>query len=135
MLFKPPHSPSYQQSLFSTYLFGFLLPTYSLLFPFSSTTNTMSDLDHAKYLLSIPSVRARSSLLFSKVVQDPNEACTNFTVDFSKVDSVVDFIINLIKRDYGTNFASIPLMAACSTLMSTVLTASALWLNLESQGC
>lgn len=69
----------------------------------------MSDSDHVKYLLSIPSVRARSSLLFQKVLDSPSdEACTNFTVSLDKVDSVVDYIVKLINRDYGTNYDQIP---------------------------
>lgn len=79
----------------------------------------MTDLDtiHAKYLLSIPSVRDRSSILFKKILNKDNNndtssssssILTNFIVDFSKVDDVVDFIVSLINRDYGTNYSSIP---------------------------
>lgn len=59
----------------------------------------------AKYLLSIPSVRARTQVLFQKVLDNK---LTNFEVNLTKVPEVVKFIVDLIARDYGTNYESIP---------------------------
>lgn len=64
-----------------------------------------SDSERAKYLLSIPAVRERTKLVFDKVLENK---LTNFNVDLSKVPAVVDYVVKLINRDYGTDYASIP---------------------------
>lgn len=66
----------------------------------------MSDTSHAVYLLSIPSVRERASKVFDKATAAG--ASTNFLVDLAKVPAVVDFVVGLIARDYGTDYAAIP---------------------------
>lgn len=64
-----------------------------------------SDADRATYLLSIPSVRERTKLVFARVLA--NEL-TNFDVDLAQVPAVIDYVAKLINRDYGTDYASIP---------------------------
>lgn len=59
-----------------------------------------------KYLLSINSVRERSKKVFqSKVLEND---LTNFNVDLTKVEPMVEYVLKLIQRDYGTNYGSIP---------------------------
>ncbi|CAN6665640.1 hypothetical protein TRVA0_037S00650 [Trichomonascus vanleenenianus] len=59
----------------------------------------------AAYLKSIQSVRERSSIVFDKALK--NELKT-FDVDLKRIDPTVDYLIKLMKRDYGDDFASIP---------------------------
>ena len=65
----------------------------------------MTDVEKAKYLLTIPSVRARTKLVFDKALENK---LINFEVDLTKIPDVVDFIVKLISRDYGSNYSSIP---------------------------
>ncbi|KAF5094560.1 hypothetical protein D0Z03_002038 [Geotrichum reessii] len=59
----------------------------------------------SQYLLSIPSVRERCSIVFAKAL---NNELTNFDTDLSKIPDLVDFLGQIIARDYGTDYASIP---------------------------
>lgn len=59
----------------------------------------------SQYLLSIPSVRERCSLVFAKALS--NEL-TNFDTDLAKIPSLVDYLSQIIARDYGTDYTSIP---------------------------
>lgn len=65
-----------------------------------------SEYDQARYLLSIPSVRERTSIVFEKAIAKGSS--TNFEVNLSQVDSVVDFVCKLINRDYGNRYSTIP---------------------------
>jgi hypothetical protein len=58
-----------------------------------------------QYLLSIESVRERCRIVFDKAVQSK---LTNFDVDMSQLDDVVDYTVEVIKQDFGHNFDSIP---------------------------
>lgn len=59
----------------------------------------------SQYLLSIPSVRERCSIVFAKAL---NNELNNFDTDLSKIPDLVDYLGQIIARDYGTDFASIP---------------------------
>lgn len=66
----------------------------------------MTDTQHAKYLLSIPSVRERAQSVFAKATTTGHG--TAFTIDMTRVPDVVDCVVRLIARDYGTDYAAIP---------------------------
>jgi hypothetical protein len=57
------------------------------------------------YLRSLPAVRDRCSLVYR---QAESHALQYWTVDFSKLPSIVDFCAKLLTRDFGSDFASIP---------------------------
>ena len=62
----------------------------------------------ADYLLTIASVRAKSTPIFQLALEDD---LTNFDSHFddaSKLDSCLDFIVSLINRDFGKDYNSIP---------------------------
>lgn len=57
------------------------------------------------YLRSLPAVRQRSQLVYTLAQQDQLEF---FTLHEDKLDEVVDYCIEVIKKDYGEDYASIP---------------------------
>ncbi|ANB13124.1 hypothetical protein AWJ20_1405 [Sugiyamaella lignohabitans] len=59
----------------------------------------------ADYLLSIESVRPRCKIVFEKALVNQ---LTNFDVDLSKLDGLVDYTIKTIQDDFGTAYDKIP---------------------------
>lgn len=57
------------------------------------------------YLRSLPSIRQRSSLVYSLARQDKLQ---HFTLHEDKLDTVVDYCIGVMKRDYGEDYEKIP---------------------------
>jgi hypothetical protein len=57
------------------------------------------------YLRSLPSIRQRSSLIYSLALADKLQ---HFTLHEDKLDTVVDYCIRVIKRDYGEDYGKIP---------------------------
>lgn len=57
------------------------------------------------YLRSLPSIRQRSQLIYSLARQDKLQ---HFTLHEDKLDTVVDYCIGVIKRDYGEDYEKIP---------------------------
>jgi hypothetical protein len=57
------------------------------------------------YLRSLPSIRQRSSLIYSLALADKLQ---HFTLHEDKLDTVVDYCIKVIKRDYGEDYEKIP---------------------------
>lgn len=70
----------------------------------SSPSDTVSPA--VAYLRTLPAVRERCSKIFAAAAA--NGGLEYFTYDASKEDAVADYCINIIKRDFGTNYASIP---------------------------
>ncbi|KAK9247378.1 hypothetical protein V1506DRAFT_532502 [Lipomyces tetrasporus] len=61
--------------------------------------------DTAAYLRTLPAIRERTRLVMEKA--KVNEL-SNFTVDFAKLDKAVEFVANIIKRDFAPNYSKIP---------------------------
>ncbi|KAK9457477.1 hypothetical protein V1511DRAFT_520381 [Dipodascopsis uninucleata] len=61
--------------------------------------------DPVVYLRSLKAVRERSRLVLEKA--KANEL-TNFDVDLSKFDATVEYVANIIKRDFGSDYGVIP---------------------------
>lgn len=57
------------------------------------------------YLLTLPSVRERSSAVFA---QAKVNKLTNFTADFDKLPAVAEYVHKLIERDYNSDASKIP---------------------------
>lgn len=57
------------------------------------------------YLHSLPSIRQRSGLIYSLALADKLQ---HFTLHEDKLDTVVDYCIKVIKRDYGADYQKIP---------------------------
>jgi hypothetical protein len=57
------------------------------------------------YLRSLPSIRQRSQLVYSLALADKLQ---HFTLHEDKLDTVVDYCIRVIKRDYGEDYEKIP---------------------------
>lgn len=64
-----------------------------------------SDISHAKYLRDIKSVRERASIVFGKA---QSNKLNHFDVDLTKLDSVVDYVVDVINKDFANNYDSIP---------------------------
>ncbi|SNX83179.1 related to protein urg3 [Melanopsichium pennsylvanicum] len=70
----------------------------------SCPTSTVSPA--VAYLRTLPAVRERCSKIFNAVAI--NGEGEYFTYDASKEQAVADYCINIIHRDFGTNYSSIP---------------------------
>jgi hypothetical protein len=68
-------------------------------------TSTTSSTDKISYLRSLPSIRERCQRVFSLAEESKLEY---WTLDLSQEPKIVDFVCELIARDYGTDYASIP---------------------------
>ncbi|KAF1814062.1 hypothetical protein P152DRAFT_303218 [Eremomyces bilateralis CBS 781.70] len=62
-------------------------------------------IDPVKYLKSIYAVRERTRLVLETAKRNQLK---HFTVDLGKFDDAVSYVVAIIKRDYGSDFASIP---------------------------
>lgn len=65
------------------------------------------------YLLTLPSVRDRSTAVFNQAKVDK---LTNFTADFEKLPAVAEYVHKLIERDYQSDASRIPLTDDGNTL-------------------
>lgn len=63
------------------------------------------DIEKIKNLLKIQSVRERTAPIFQLALQNNLDY---FNVDLSKVDTVVDFVTDVINRDFGGKYSTIP---------------------------
>ncbi|SJX61787.1 uncharacterized protein SRS1_12771 [Sporisorium reilianum f. sp. reilianum] len=70
----------------------------------SAAASTVSP--HVAYLRTLPAVRERCYKIFDSAAAAG--AGEYFTYDASKEDAVADYCINIIQRDYGTDYAAIP---------------------------
>ncbi|KAI9721682.1 MAG: hypothetical protein M1828_005050 [Chrysothrix sp. TS-e1954] len=61
--------------------------------------------DPVGYLRSLNAVRERSSLVYSKALSNQ---LTHFKVDMGKFEETAAYVVSIIKRDYGSDYASIP---------------------------
>ncbi|BGP15099.1 hypothetical protein JCM10213_006568 [Rhodosporidiobolus nylandii] len=64
-----------------------------------------SSADKIAYLRSLPSIRHRCSKVFALAEQGKLDY---WTLDLSQEDKIVDFVCELIARDYGNDYDSIP---------------------------
>lgn len=64
-----------------------------------------SSQEQIAYLRSLPSIRDRCSQVFALAEEDKLEY---WSVDLAQEASIVDFVCELIARDYGTDYNSIP---------------------------
>ncbi|GAA5902917.1 hypothetical protein JCM6882_009160 [Rhodosporidiobolus microsporus] len=64
-----------------------------------------SSADRIAYLRSLPSIRERCQKVFALAEQDKLDF---WHLDLSQEDKIVDFVCELIARDYGTDYDSIP---------------------------
>lgn len=62
----------------------------------------------ADYLLTINSVRDKSTPVFDLVFTDELTNFDSHFADKSKLDACLNYIVKLIKRDFGTDYTSIP---------------------------
>ena len=60
-------------------------------------------IDPVAYLKSLPSIRSRA-----KTVYEQRKSLRHFTYNEGNLKEVVRFVVSIIKRDYGTDYASIP---------------------------
>lgn len=67
--------------------------------------STLTPVQAATYLRTLPAIRERCSRVFDLATQ---KKLQYFEYHPEKEADVASFCINIIKRDYGTNFASIP---------------------------
>ena len=65
-------------------------------------TESSSQIEH---LRSLPSIRERCQRVFTLAEQDKLDY---WTLDLTQQPKIVDFVCELIARDYGTDYASIP---------------------------
>ncbi|KAJ1965808.1 hypothetical protein GGI12_000495 [Dipsacomyces acuminosporus] len=65
----------------------------------SATTSTTSTTATVAYLKSLQAVRERSELVYQKAKQGE---LAHFSFNESRVDSVADYVISLIERDFGS---------------------------------
>lgn len=66
---------------------------------------TSSSSSQIAYLRSLSSIRERCSKVFALAETD---SLDYWSLDLSKEQSIVDFVCELIARDYGTDYSSIP---------------------------
>ncbi|GAA5892711.1 URC4/urg3 family protein [Sporobolomyces salmoneus] len=66
---------------------------------------TTSSTEQISYPRSLPSIRERCQRVFSLAEQSQLEY---WTLDLSQESRIIDFVCDLIARDYGTDYASIP---------------------------
>ncbi|GAA5854709.1 hypothetical protein JCM8547_004948 [Rhodosporidiobolus lusitaniae] len=67
--------------------------------------STSSNADKIAYLRSLPSIRAQCAKVFALAQQDKLDY---WTLDLTQESKIVDFVCELIARDYGTDYDSIP---------------------------
>ncbi|GAA6009992.1 hypothetical protein JCM11491_005819 [Sporobolomyces phaffii] len=72
--------------------------------PSSSSTSSTQD-GRIAYLRSLGSIRERCRRVFALAEQD---ALDYWTVDLARERAIVDFVCELIARDYGTDYGAIP---------------------------
>ncbi|GAA5883826.1 hypothetical protein JCM16303_007399 [Sporobolomyces ruberrimus] len=68
-------------------------------------TTSSSSTDTINHLRSLPSIRERCQRVFSLAEESKLDY---WTLDLSQEPKIVDFVCELIARDYGTDYASIP---------------------------
>lgn len=68
-------------------------------------TIMVSPNNELQYLRSLGAVRERCNQVFTKVLDGKSK---HFTLHMDKMSQVVQYIVRIIKRDYGSNIASIP---------------------------
>ncbi|ORY79013.1 hypothetical protein BCR37DRAFT_350034 [Protomyces lactucae-debilis] len=62
-----------------------------------------AEVDPVAYLKSLPSIRARASQVYAA-----RNNLAHFTFNEKAIPEVVDFVVSIIKRDYGSDHTSIP---------------------------
>lgn len=73
--------------------------------PTRTTPHQTNQLNQINYLRSLTSIRTRCSKVFNRVSDSQSKY---WTLDLSQEQVIVDYICNIIARDYGTDYNSIP---------------------------